>query len=52
MYYFIVGEMGQFNEALKQTARIAAGLAVGIILISVFVHLLNHRRFKQIYDIE
>lgn len=52
MYYFIVGEMGQFNEALKQTARIAAGLAVGVILVSVFVHILNHRRFKQIYDIE
>lgn len=52
MYYFIVGEMGLFNEALKETARIAAGLAVGVILISVFVHIINHRKFKQIYDIE
>ncbi len=52
MYYFIVGEMEMFIEALKQTARIAAGLAVGIIVISVFVHIVNHRKFKQIYDIE
>ncbi|MDO4380182.1 MAG: threonine/serine exporter family protein [Clostridia bacterium] len=52
MYYFIIGEMDLFSEALKQTARISAGLAVGIITISVFVHIVNHGKFKQIYDIE
>lgn len=52
MYYFIIGEMPQFYDALKETARIAAGLAVGVILISVFVHIINHGKFKQIYDIE
>lgn len=52
MYYFIIGEMAQFREALKATARISAGLAVGIILISVLVHIINHGKFKQIYDIE
>ena len=52
MYYFITGEMELFSEALKQTARISAGLAVGIITISVFVHIINHGKFKQIYDIE
>ncbi len=52
MYYFIVGEMPKFYDALKETARIAAGLAVGVILISVFVHIINHGKFKQIYDIE
>ncbi len=52
MYYFITGEMELFSEALKQTARISAGLAVGIITISVFVHIVNHGKFKQIYDIE
>ncbi len=52
MYYFIIGEMELFYDALRQTARIAAGLAVGVIIISVFVHIVNHGKFKQIYDIE
>ena len=46
MYYFVIGDMPQFRAALTQTARTAAGLAVGIICVSVFVHLLNFHKFK------
>ncbi len=52
MYYFIVSNQYAFRSALTETARIAAGLAVGVILVSVLVHIINHRRFKQIYDID
>lgn len=52
MYNFIVSDMTSFHVALTETARISAGLAVGVILVSVFVHIINHRRFKQIYDID
>lgn len=52
MYNFIVSDMTAFHVALTETARISAGLAVGVILVSVFVHIINHRRFKQIYDID
>lgn len=52
MYYFIVSDKPAFSQALTETARIAAGLAVGVILVSILVHIINHRRFKQIYDID
>lgn len=52
MYYFIISDNAAFRSALTQTARISAGLAVGVIIISVFVHIINHGKFKQIYDVE
>ena len=52
MYYFIVSNQYAFRSALTETARIAAGLAVGVILVAVLVHIINHRRFKQIYDLD
>ena len=46
MYDFLIGNMDAFRTELRQTARIASGLAVGIIVVSVFVHLLNSHKFK------
>ena len=34
------------------TARIAGGLAVGIIIVSVIIKEINYSKFKQIYDME
>ena len=51
-YYFVVGQMGLFKYTLTQTLRIAAGLAVGIIVISVIVNEVNSHKFKTILDID
>lgn len=52
MYYYIIGEMPLFRETLNQMIRIAAGLAVGIILVSVIIREINYSKFKYIYDVE
>ncbi|MCM1365601.1 MAG: threonine/serine exporter family protein [Faecalibacterium sp.] len=52
MYYFITNNMDDFRTALMQTLRIAAGLAVGIILVSVIIREINYNKFKQIYEME
>ena len=52
MYYFITSDMEAFKSALMETVRIAGGLAVGIILISVIIREINYSKFKQIYDVE
>ena len=52
MYYFIISDMDNFRKMLTQTARIAAGLAVGIICVSVVIHLINFQKMKHIYDID
>ena len=49
-YYFVVGEMESFYEAFIDLLRIASGLAVGIILISVVVHEFNRHKFRQIFE--
>ena len=51
-YYFVVGQMGLFKYTLTQTLRIAAGLAVGIIVISVIVNEINSHKFKVILDVD
>lgn len=51
-YYFVVGQMEVFNYTLTQTLRIAAGLAVGIIVVSAVVHELNSNKFKAILDVD
>ena len=51
-YYFVVGQMGLFKHTLTETLRIAAGLAVGIIVISVIVNEFNSHKFKAILDID
>lgn len=51
-YYFVVGETESFYESLIALLRIASGLAVGIILISVIVHEYNRHKFKQIFDVD
>lgn len=49
-YYFVVGEMEMFYDSFIALLRIASGLAVGIILVSVVVHEINRHKFKQIFD--
>lgn len=51
-YYFVVGEMEKFYECIIDLLRIASGLAVGIIIVSVIVHEINRHKFKQILDTE
>lgn len=52
MYYFITSDMELFRVTLFQTLRIAAGLSVGIIIISVIIREINYNKFKNIYDVE
>lgn len=51
-YYFVIGEMESFYESIVALLRIASGLAVGIIIVSVIVHEINRNKFKHILDIE
>ncbi len=51
-YYLVISEEELFRETLKETLLIAAGLAVGIICISVIVHEVNRHKFKQIIDVD
>lgn len=51
-YYVVVGQMSLFEYTLRQTLRIAAGLAVGIIIVSVIVNEINSHKFKAILDID
>lgn len=52
MYYFITSDMAQFRVTLNQTFRIAAGLSVGIIIVSVIIREINYNKFRNIYDVE
>ena len=51
-YYVVVGQMELFEHTLTETFRIAAGLAVGIIVISVIVNEVNSHKFKTILDVD
>ena len=51
-YYFVVGDMEKFDTTLTETLQIAAGLAVGIICISVIIHEINWSRFKHILNVD
>lgn len=51
-YYIVTGHSEMFKVSLKETLLIAAGLAVGIICISVVVHEINRHKFKQIIDVD
>ena len=50
MYAFVTGNMDTFHAELTQTARTAAGLAVGIILVSVLMHQIRRRRWKAVFE--
>lgn len=52
MYYFISGNYPVFRVTVLETLKIAAGIAVGIIIISVIIHQINYNKFKQIYDLD
>lgn len=51
-YYFVVGDMEKFDITLTETLQIAAGLAIGIICISVIIHEINWSRFKHILNVD
>lgn len=51
-YYFVMGNMELFDQTLMDTLKIAAGLAAGIICISVFVHEFNRHKFRNIFDLD
>ena len=51
-YYFVTGDTANFDICLSETLQIAAGLAVGIICISVIVHEINRNKFKHILDVD
>lgn len=50
MYYFITGNRELFYVTVMQTLKIAAGLAVGIIVVSVVIHQINYNKFRDIYE--
>ena len=52
MYYFVIGDNAMFDVTLSETLQIAAGLAVGIICISVIVHEANRHKAKKILEID
>lgn len=52
MYYFVTGSYSDFRVTVLETLKIAAGIAVGIIIISVIIHQINYNKFKQIYDLD
>jgi len=51
-YYFVMGEQTLFDKTLDELLTIALGLAVGIIFVTVLVHEVNRRKFRQIIDVE
>ncbi len=51
-YNFVVGDSESFDIILSETLQIAAGLAVGIICISVIVHEANRHKFKKILEVD
>lgn len=52
MYYFVTSDMALFRSSLFETVRIAGGLAVGIIIVSVIIREVNYKKFRYIYDVE
>ena len=51
-YYFVTGDAENFDITLSETLQIAAGLAVGIICISVIVHEANRHKAKKILEVD
>lgn len=51
-YYFVTSDMEKFDITLGETLKIATGLAVGIICVSVVVHELGRHKAKKILEID
>ncbi|MBO5937691.1 MAG: threonine/serine exporter family protein [Clostridia bacterium] len=52
MYYFVTSDPQKADLLLSETLQISAGLAVGIICISVIVHELNRHKAKKILEVD
>ena len=50
MYAVAMGHLDVFPTELRQTARTAAGLAVGIIIVSVIVHQIRSHSLIDLFD--
>lgn len=51
-YHLVTSQDELFRSTLRETLLVAAGLAVGIICISVIVHEINRHKFKHILEVE
>lgn len=51
-YHFVMGNMELFDQTLIDTLKVAAGLAAGIICVSVVVHEVNRHKFRKVFDLE
>ena len=51
-YYFVTGDTLNFDISLSETLQISAGLAIGIICISVIVHEANRHKAKKILEVD
>ncbi len=51
-YYFVTGQTELFDATIHELLKVASGLAVGIICVTVVVHEINRHKFKQIIDVE
>ncbi len=49
-YYLVVEDEIKFNLYLGETLKTAAGLAVGIILVSVVINEINRHKFRKLYE--
>ncbi len=49
-YYLVIEDELNFNRCLGDTLRIAAGLAVGIICVSVVINEINRMKFRRLYE--
>ncbi len=51
-YYLVMGNDALFHQSLTETVEIAAGLAIGIICVSVVMHEINRNKFKNILKMD
>ena len=51
-YYLVMGDDALFHQSLTETVEIAAGLAIGIICVSVVMHEINRQKFKHILKMD
>ena len=52
MYYFVTSDSLKADISLGETLQISAGLAVGIICVSVIVHELGRHKAKKILEVD
>lgn len=51
-YHLVMGNDELFRTSLTETVEIAAGLAIGIICVSVVMHEINRQKFKNVLKMD